>query len=61
MMDESGNSTGDNSMSSSPEVGVIPLDLAAVKKELIKKSRECKERGLTHSFKWLAEIKFSVR
>ena len=50
-MDDSTISTGDDSMPGSPEVGVIPLDLIVVKKELVEKSHECKERGLMNTFK----------
>ena len=60
-MDDSTISTGDDSMPGSPEVGVIPLDLIVVKKELVEKSHECKERGLMNTFKWLSEIRFALR
>ena len=60
-MDDSTISTEDDSMPGSPEVGVIPLDLIVVKKELVEKSHECKERGLMNTFKWLSEIRFALR
>ena len=60
-MDESTISTADDSMPGSPEVGVIPLDLVAMKKEIMTKCRECQERGLVQTFKWLAEIQFALR
>jgi hypothetical protein len=60
-MEDSTISTADDSMPGSPEVGVIPLDLLTMKKEIGQKSRECQERGLTHTFKWLAEIQFALR
>ena len=43
------------------KVPVISLDLEAVKAELLVKCRECQERGLTQSFKWLAEIIHSLK
>ena len=43
------------------EIPVIDLDLEAMKRELMVKIRECQERGLTQSFKWLAEILHALR
>lgn len=43
------------------KVAVIALDLESIKRELLVKSRECQERGLTQSFKWLAEIRHSLK
>ncbi|CAB4059246.1 APC8 [Lepeophtheirus salmonis] len=40
------------------DVGVIELDLPALKSELILKYAECSQRGLMQSSKWLAEILF---
>ncbi len=60
-MDESTISTADDSMPGSPEVGVIPLDLVSMKKEIMTKCRECQERGLVQTFKWLAEIQYALR
>jgi len=39
----------------------INLNLESLKKELLIKTRECQERGLTQSFKWLAEILHALR
>jgi len=42
-------------------IPVINLDLEGIKRELLIKSRECQERGLTQSFKWLAEILHALK
>ncbi|XP_040581553.1 anaphase-promoting complex subunit 8 isoform X1 [Lepeophtheirus salmonis] len=43
------------------DVGVIELDLPALKSELILKYAECSQRGLMQSSKWLAEILFALK
>ena len=40
---------------------MIPLDLPLIKLELSKKAAECQQRGLAHSYKWLAEISYALR
>ena len=40
---------------------VINLDLAAIKKEILRKCNECQQRGLTQSYKWLAEVLYVLR
>ena len=60
-MEDSTISTADDSMPGSPEVGVIPLDLQTIKHEITQKCRECQQRGLLHTFKWLAEIQYALR
>ena len=39
----------------------ITLDLSKMKLELLEKTKQCQDRGLTHSFKWLSEILYSIR
>eukprot|EP00095_Tigriopus_kingsejongensis_P008399 snap_masked-scaffold9_size846264-processed-gene-4.16 protein:Tk08399 transcript:snap_masked-scaffold9_size846264-processed-gene-4.16-mRNA-1 annotation:"cell division cycle protein 23-like protein" len=39
----------------------LDLDLAGMKLELLRKSLECQQRGLMHSYKWLTEINFALR
>lgn len=39
----------------------LDLNLSSLKAEVLAKAVECQSRGLTHSFKWLSEILFSVR
>ena len=39
----------------------IKLNLPEMKLELLQKTRECQERGLLHSFKWLSEVLYSIR
>ena len=39
----------------------IRLDLPAIKGELTVKRAECQQRGLAHSYKWLAEIAYALR
>ena len=40
---------------------IFNLDLPAIKKEILLKCKECQERGLTQSYKWLAEILFALK
>ena len=61
MMEDSAISTADDSMPGSPEVGRIPLDLVTIKHEIAQKCRECQDRGLIQTFKWLAEIQYALR
>jgi hypothetical protein len=61
MMEDSTVSTADDSMPGSPEVGVIPLDLMSIKREITQKCCECQQRGLIQTFKWLAEIQYALR
>ena len=37
------------------------LDLPNLKVEIMQKTCECLQRGLTHSYKWLSEILYSLR
>ena len=39
----------------------IKLNLTEMKLELLQKTKECQERGLLHSFKWLSEVLYSIR
>ena len=39
----------------------IILNLPQMKLELMQKTKECQERGLAHSYKWLSEIRYSIR
>ena len=39
----------------------IKLNLTEIKLELLQKTKECQERGLLHSFKWLSEVLYSIR
>lgn len=39
----------------------IDLDLPELKAEILSKIYQCQQRGLTHSFKWLSEILYSLR
>lgn len=39
----------------------LDLDLSSIKSEVLSKAVECQTRGLTHSFKWLSEILYSIR
>ena len=39
----------------------IILDLPAIKRELLQKTRECAQRGLGQTFKWLAEISHTLK
>ena len=39
----------------------IDLDLPELKAEILAKIYQCQQRGLTHSFKWLSEILYSLR
>ncbi len=41
--------------------GVIPLDLPRMKVEVYTKCAECQQRGLTQSYKWLAEISHAMK
>lgn len=41
--------------------GQIDLDLPELKAEILAKIYQCQQRGLTHSFKWLSEILYSLR
>ena len=40
---------------------VFSLDLPSIKKEILGKCKECQDRGLTQSYKWLAEILFALK
>ena len=40
---------------------VFSLDLPAIKREILIKCKECQDRGLTQSYKWLAEILFALK
>ena len=46
---------------SDSEEEIIILDLPKMKLELMQKTKECQERGLAHSYKWLSEIRYSIR
>ena len=43
----------------SPEL--MSWNMAEVKVDLIRASRDCRDRGLTHSAKWAAELNFSLK
>lgn len=43
------------------EVETVELDLPAVKAELLIKARECSERGLTQTQKWLSEMLHALK
>ena len=40
---------------------VLQLDLSTLKAEVLSKAVECQSRGLTHSFKFLSELGYSLR
>ena len=42
-----------------PQGLAFTLDLPEIKKEILQKCNECQQRGLTQSYKWLAEILFA--
>ena len=50
----------DTSNGLQPEKG-LDLDLPELKAEILVKIHQCQQRGLTHSFKWLSEILYSLR
>jgi hypothetical protein len=43
------------------ECAAILLDLPQMKLELSQKAADCQQRGLAHSYKWLAEISYAIR
>ncbi|XP_059082328.1 cell division cycle protein 23 homolog [Tigriopus californicus] len=51
----------DTGLSLDPNPIHLDLDLPAIKLELLQKSLECQQRGLSHSHKWLAEINYALR
>ena len=44
-----------------PRQLVFDLDLPNIKKEILVKCNECQQRGLTQSYKWLAEILYALK
>ena len=44
---------------SSPEA--VSWDLSEVKVDLMRASRDCRHRGLSHGAKWTAELNFSLK
>ena len=56
-----GGEGGSTSLMNPNDAGAIPLNLPLMKLELTKKAAECQQRGLAHSYKWLAEISYALR
>ena len=56
------NYENDESLTSGiPQGLAFTLDLPEIKKEILHKCNECQQRGLTQSYKWLAEILFAFK